>query len=125
MEDCPLDLGDDEQIQLSGEKKANEDFERLCISTVAKTVGKVPITKVSSGYRKPSQQLIAIRTTDTPLRYLSAQEKYRDTIAQLIEVTDKAVQEHMQNNSHTEPASLAWAIAQRGNADTNIKASIE
>jgi hypothetical protein len=72
----------------------------------------------------PEDQL-AICTTDTALCSISAQEKYRDTIAQLIEVTDKAVQEHMQNNFHTEPASLAWAIAQRGNADTNIKASIE
>jgi hypothetical protein len=55
---------------------------------------------------------------------LLAQEKYKDTIAQLIDVTDTAVQQHMHDSSHIKPASLAWAIAQRGNADTNIKASI-
>lgn len=55
---------------------------------------------------------------------LPAQEKYKDTIAQLIDVTDTAVQQHMHDGSHIKPTSLAWAIAQRGNADTNIRASI-
>jgi hypothetical protein len=64
MEDCPLDLADDEHIQLSGEKKRM----RFSKGTVAKPVGKVPITKVFSGYWSPSQRLIAIRTTDTRLQ---------------------------------------------------------
>jgi len=99
MDDETLEL-DDEQVRSFGEKKANETFESLCVTTVAKTVGKVPVTKVST------------------------QEKYKDTIAHLIDVTDTAVQQHMHDGSHVKPASLAWAIAQRGNADTNIKASI-
>jgi len=99
MDDETLEL-DDEQVWSYGEKKANETFESLCVATVAKTLGKVPVTKVST------------------------QEKYKDTVAQLIDVTDNAVQQHMHDGSHIKPTSLAWAIAQRGNADTNIKASI-
>ena len=57
MEDCLVDPGDDSQIQLTGEKKANEVFERLCINTMAKTVGTVPITKVSSRYHRLSRGL--------------------------------------------------------------------
>jgi len=100
IDDDILDL-DEEQMWKSGEKKANEVFESLCMTTVAKTVGKVPVTKVST------------------------QEKYKSTIAKLVEITDETIQLHMHDGSHTQPASLAWAIAQRGNAETNIKASID
>lgn len=54
MDDETLEL-DDEQLWAFGEKKANETFESLCVSTVAKTVGKVPVTKVSSKYRRSSE----------------------------------------------------------------------
>jgi len=99
MDDETLEL-DDEQVWSFGEEKANETFESLCVTTVAKTVGKVPVTKVST------------------------QERYKDTIAKLIDVTDTAVQQHMHDGFHIKPTSLVWAMAQRGNADTNIKASI-
>lgn len=51
MDDDSFGL-DDEQVWACGEKKANETFESLCVTTVAKTVGKVPVTKVSSGYHR-------------------------------------------------------------------------
>jgi hypothetical protein len=54
MDDETLEL-DDEQVWTFGEKKANETFESLCVSTVAKTVGKVPVTKVSSKYYRFTQ----------------------------------------------------------------------
>ncbi|KAF8813132.1 hypothetical protein BYT27DRAFT_7131823 [Phlegmacium glaucopus] len=95
-----LDLDDDEMLS-SGEKKAEENFKALCANALQKTFGKVPALRVS------------------------IQDKYKHTIAELIEVTDNEVQRSLRDDSHTKPASLAWAIAQRGSSDTSIKASID
>ncbi|KAJ7826412.1 hypothetical protein B0H13DRAFT_2440642, partial [Mycena leptocephala] len=92
---------DDEQVQSYGEKKASKAFRKLCVDPLQETVGNVLLSKVST---KP---------------------RYRQLIEQLIEVTDEEVRRHQREPSHTEPVSLAWAIAQRGNSDTNIQASID
>jgi hypothetical protein len=57
--------------------------------------------------------------------YIPADEKYKTTIAKLIEDTDKDIQKHFQASSYTEPTTLSWAVAQRGNVHLNIQASIE
>lgn len=46
-------------------------------------------------------------------------------IEQLVQVTDKEVQQYLGIPSHTTPLSLAWAVAQRGNPEVSIEASIE
>ena len=56
---------------------------------------------------------------------LLAQERFKDRIAKLIDVTDKEVQLQMLSTAHNNPASLAWAVAQRGSSELNIGASVE
>ncbi|KAJ7816723.1 hypothetical protein B0H13DRAFT_2683408 [Mycena leptocephala] len=97
---APAEL-DDEQVQSYGETKASEAFRELCVDPLQETVGNVLLSKVST---KPP---------------------YRQLIEQLIKATDEEVRRHQREPSHTEPVSLAWAIAQRGNSDTNIQASID
>jgi hypothetical protein len=40
-------------------------------------------------------------------------------------MTDTEIQKHQGVTSHTNPTSLVWAIAQRADPVTSIKASIE
>jgi hypothetical protein len=58
-------------------------------------------------------------------KFLSAQQRYKETIAKLVNITDDEVQRHMFAISHDNPASLAWAVAQRGSSGLNIEASVE
>jgi hypothetical protein len=113
-----LELEDDE-IWAFGEKEADKCFEQaLRESSMASLIDRVPIVKVSSQYlvylASPSILILDI-----------AQERYKATIAKLIEDTDKEIQKYFDVSSHTEPISLAWAVAQRSNVDINIEASIE
>ena len=111
-----------EQIWLYGEEKANEAFQRLCIEPLTGTVGKVPLTKVSGMCHRSLESFSG--TSDSSRPFLQGKPRYKDTIKQLIEATDREIQQHMHDSSHTTPTSLAWAIAQRGNADINIEASV-
>jgi hypothetical protein len=46
-------------------------------------------------------------------------------IEKLVQVTDREVQHSFHVPLHTTPVSLAWAVAQRGNPEVSIEASIE
>src|SRR6266852_3238743 len=53
------------------------------------------------------------------------QPRYASTIKELIQATDKEIQEQTKVSSHTEPHSLSFATAQRANTDLKVEASIE
>jgi len=46
-------------------------------------------------------------------------------IEKLVQVTDREVQHSFHVSLHTTPVSLAWAVAQRGNPEISIEASID
>ena len=112
----------EEEAWVFGEEKAKEAFKELCVGPLMKSIGKVPVMAVSSGYRNSS-----VLMAQVPIHpyVLIAQERFKDRIARLIDVTDKEVQRHMSSVAHSNPASLTWAVAQRGSSDLNVGASVE
>lgn len=66
-------------------------------------------------------------SSSAKLRLLSVLVKLEHAalIAQLIQTTDEQIVKLLHLPSRTEPVSLAWSVAQRGNVDINITASIE
>ncbi|KAF8333731.1 hypothetical protein F5887DRAFT_1259834 [Amanita rubescens] len=93
--------GSTEQLWLDGEEKAKRTFKELCVDPLTKAIGEVPIMRVSSGQR------------------------YKDTIRELIQATDKEIQKQTGVPWHTEPSSLNFSLAQRADNDLKIEASID
>lgn len=112
----------EEEIWAYGEREADATLKKLCIDPLFATVGEVPFVKVSCEY---------CHSEDDDLPQLSfslglqAQLRYKSTIEKLIQVTDQQVLQSVNGSSHINPVSLAWAVAQRGDPNVSMEASIE
>lgn len=55
MYDDTLVMNDDSELQAYGEGNASKIFKTMYVDALAKSVGNVPVTKVSSGYGSDSE----------------------------------------------------------------------
>jgi hypothetical protein len=83
MDDDTLVMNDDE-LQSYGEGKASEIFETMYVDALAKSVGNVPVTKVSSGYgsSEPSNRTNSsffLSSTKIRKDYRGAHQNYRQS----------------------------------------------
>jgi hypothetical protein len=116
--------GSTEQVWLDSEERAKETFKELCINPLTKAIGKVPIMWVSSGYWVAPLFEVSCKA-NASLCPFAGGPRYRDTIKELIQATDKEIQKQTGVPSHTEPSSLNFSCAQRADNNLKFEASIE
>ena len=116
-----VDGWDDEKVWQYGADEASGAVESHCFRPWKETLGEAPLVKVSS--EQPYLLALIRRMT----RLLVARPRYKNTIQNLIEATDKEIaqREGASATSYTEAVPLNWASAQRGDTDIKIKASVE